>query len=712
MALAALRVEVGGVRPDRLPPEIDLRRPLEAMVVTFEPWRLATGGWSARGQAIWLRQGARVFPRGPELFLYLAGEETPPPAGARLRVAGYLERGVGFANERDPRPGPFRLAVKSRRLLAVEHPPGRIWRLSAVLRGPLEERLAATSGRHPGLALARALLLGDRRALPADLERALARAGLSHLLALSGLHLALLAGVVELAGTALPRGPRLGAVAATAVLVVLMAGPWPSLVRAAVMAMVAVMALALERPPAVLNGLALAVLVLVLVRPAVMLEAAFRLTVAATAGLLCLAPELAARWSRPRGWLPAGLARALAVTVAAQLTTLPWTVPLFHGVPVTAPLTNLVAVPWASLMLAGSWVWAAAVVVDPGAAAVLVTPLDALARPALALAELPAGPWWMIPWKAGATAAGLVAAGLTLALLAGGRWRAHRVHAVALAAVGGGLGAAWPPPPPAAPEVVLLDIGQGDAVLLRDGRRALLVDGGGRGGRFDVGARVVLPALLGLGVRRLEAALATHPDEDHCRGLVGLAAFLPVGELWLPAGWPEEGCGGDLAAVPGPRRVDLAAGVDRRWGRFRLRVLHPPADGLAASTNDRSLVLLAEACGHRALLTGDITGQVETRLLRDPALAPRVDLLKVAHHGSKSSTGERFLEVIGPRLALISAGADNPYGHPSRVVLARLAGRRIPVARTDRDGLIRVQLPCGGPLRVLTPFAPKPVPLH
>lgn len=153
----------------------------------------------------------------------------------------------------------------------------------------------------------------------------------------------------------------------------------------------------------------------------------------------------------------------------------------------------------------------------------------------------------------------------------------------------------------------------------------------------------------------------------------------------------------------------LWAGDRAAVGRWRLTVLHPePGD--RRGTNDRSLVLLAEAHGRRVLLTGDVEAWAELRLVERAGGAPGVldvDVLKVAHHGSKTSTTEALLDAATPRLAVISVGQGNPYHHPSPVVLARLARRRVPTLATARAGMVHLEIRPDGRLRIATPGAPR-----
>ncbi|HEY2738634.1 MAG TPA: ComEC/Rec2 family competence protein, partial [Thermoanaerobaculia bacterium] len=254
-------------------------------------------------------------------------------------------------------------------------------------------------------------------------------------------------------------------------------------------------------------------------------------------------------------------------------------------------------------------------------------------------------------------------------------------------------------------ELAMLDVGQGDAILLRDGSHAILIDGGGWD-RGDLGGHVLLPALLGEGIRHLDALVMTHPDHDHCGGRVDIAAYLPVREVWMGPGWEPHGCAGQLMSLPGSRVQFLWQGRRAKVGRWRLTVLHPEADGSAA-TNDRSLVIRAEVFGRSALLTGDMESWAESRVLDCCEKQARVDVLKVAHHGSKTSSTESFLDAVSPRLALISAGVKNLYHHPSPAVVDRLQRHGVRILRTDQTGLVLLHFNADGRTHIELPGAPR-----
>lgn len=673
-------------RWDAPPP--DRGRPVELVGRLTSGWRADGGVWKATLRVRRYRQGRSVVAWRQPVRLYRAGDAAPD-AASRLRVKGYVDRAPGHANVPPGEPGPWRMWIEAPVFYRVEAAPGR----AAIWRRAVRSRLLDAVGEQGGGAmLLRSLLLGERGVLPEELSAGLRRFGLSHLFAVSGLHVGMVAALALL----LPVGGRrrlvLAALLACGYLVLV--GPRPSLIRATGMTVLAVAALLTRRPPAAMNALAVAVAAMVLSEPRVLADVGFQLSVAATAGILGLAPALVAAWSA----LPRWLALPLGTTVAAQLASLPVSVPVFVLWPLLSPLANLLYVPWTAVALAGCLGWAALAAVAPGSAAGCRAALDLLAAPYSWPARVPAGWDGAVPVAWGVIVSSLIA---TTCLLVSCRPRRAVLPAalVAWLAFTGPAGGRDP-------ELVVWDVGQGASVLLRDGRRAVLVDGGGwrTGG---LGGRVLLPALARAGVRRLDALVLTHPDRDHCGGLVDIARLLPATELWAAAGWDAAPCWRELRGVPGPRLRYLIPGDRLAVGRWRLRVLSPPAVG-PLDDNDRSLVVLARSRGRRVLIPGDIEAAGEASLLaRFAPAALRSDILVVPHHGSRTSSSAAFLDAVTPRLAIIPVGLRNPYHHPSSVVLARLATRGVRVLRTDRDGMVRIRVRADGVLRISLLAAPR-----
>jgi competence protein ComEC len=254
---------------------------------------------------------------------------------------------------------------------------------------------------------------------------------------------------------------------------------------------------------------------------------------------------------------------------------------------------------------------------------------------------------------------------------------------------------------PAGPErglsVEALDVGQGDAILLRWRRSAVLVDGGGT---FDItaadfGRTRLVPKLLDRGIARLDAVLLTHPHPDHALGLFSVLEELPVGELWMSSGADENEFLERLSGAAARRRVPvrrLETGDRMSLGGARLQVLH--SGGRPRKTdaiNNQSVIVRVARDGRSALLTGDAGAPVERDLAVDGSLSA-ADLLKVGHHGSRTSTSAELLAAVRPRVAVLSCGRRNRFGHPAPEVVSRIENARISLLRTDRRSDCRVDL--------------------
>ena len=669
-----------------------LDRPVEVVVEARQEWKGESGRWHLRSRLLRLRQGRKVVCAALPLGISVAAETPPAPAN-KYRLRGYLTPPHRFRNQPSVTVGSWQLRVKSDRFVSIEESLG-IGRVGLRLRRRLLRSMGSLDPESPGRGLVEALVLGRSDRFPEDWKRALRRLGLAHVLAVSGLHVGLLAGLLWLVGRPLPVRLRVTLALAVVWTYGAVVGGRPSVRRAVLMVSVLLLTRLLQRPPDAGNSLALAVLGLLLQSPSLVWDLAFQLSVAATAGILFLGPRLAAWWELENRWWGRGLAAGL----AAHLVTLPISVPAFSQLPVAAPLLSLLVVPWTSLALTLALLCSAFGMLVPWSVNAMGAVLDVAAAPFGLLALLPLTPLLSIPLVLDFGVALCLAVLLTVLL----RWgRRGGWLALALTA-----GLVWVPRSRGT-EVILLDVGQGDSVLLRDAGGALLVDGGGwREG--DFGGRVLKPALAGQGIRSLDVVIVTHPDRDHCGGLEDLRHYLRIDELWIGPGWSDAPCiAALLSSLSGKVKI-LWRGDTVRWRHWSFRVLHPQP-GRRGSRNNRSLVLVAQAWGHRILLTGDIDATIEDELLRtnEPLGA---EILKVAHHGSRSSTSEVFLDAVWPRWALISVGSRNSYGHPSDQVLARLERHRVRTLRTDLHGMIRLSLRPSAPLGVEitgVPLAPR-----
>ncbi|MFR9799495.1 ComEC/Rec2 family competence protein [Streptomyces sp. MS06] len=641
----------------------------------------------------------------------------------RLRVTGRLSPAVA---------GGDRIAavlrLRDRAAPAVLAGPSAVQRLAGRLRAGLRD---ATGGLPADQrALLPGLVVGDTARITPELGEAFRATDLTHVLAVSGSNLtvvlALLLGPPGLAARAERRGlaPRLGLPLRTTALLgavlmlafVVVCRPDPSVLRAAACAGVVLLALATGRRRALVPALAAAVLLLVLYDPWLARSYGFLLSVLATAALLGPAPVWSAALRR-RG-LPPRLAEALAAAGAAQAACAPVVALLSARVSLVAVPCNLLAEPAvAPATVLGFAALAAAPVAMPCARALAWCagwPAGWVAEVARAGAALPgAGVDWPGSW-AGAALLALV----TVLVAVAGRWLLRRpwlcgacglllvlvaVRPTPLTRVLTG----WPPPDW---RLVMCDVGQGDAVVLAAGPgTGVVVDAGPDPGRVD-------RCLRGLGITRIPLVVLTHFHADHVAGLPGVLRGRAVGaiettRLEAPAG--QAAFVGREAARRHVPLVRAAAGERRHVADVGWQVLWPPAGsrpgartGLPApeidGPNDASVTLLVRVGGLRLLLLGDLEPPAQRALLHSPAagLLGAVDVLKVAHHGSARQDPD-LIRLSAPRVALISCGEDNPYGHPAPGTIAVLRGLGAAVLRTDRDGALAVA-GSGARLRVAT----------
>lgn len=574
-------------------------------------------------------------------------------------------------------------------------PPSGIeaWRERMSLR--ISASVPSASSRY-----VRALALGDTRALDETDWSRLRAAGLTHLIAISGFHVGLVAGFFALIAAAvwwlipglcrwLPRpfAAGLGAILGACLYAALTGFAVPTL-RTAVMIAALVAARCLRRRQRLADTLALGCIVLLLLNPLAILGAGFWLSFAGVAWLLwCLPAD-----QGPRRW--AMLHGFVAAQAVATLGLLPLTVLLFGQASFAGPVANLAAVPWWSLVVVplallgvlaetvhaglGQWPWqAAAWCFD-----LLWPALVRIADSPLAMAWLPEPRWHALPLAMLSVFWLLLPRGLPGKPLALLLW----------------LPLLFPPrdlPAHGEAELTVIDVGQGLSVLVRTTRHSLLYDmGPATPDGFDAGARAVVPTLHALGVRRLDAAVLSHGDNDHAGGWGTVSRAFPVVALLAPEGSPAPGI------------VPCRAGQSWEWDGVRIRVLHPAA-WFPYLGNEASCVLRVETAHGNVLLTGDIGHLVEAKLLRDDPASLRNEVVVVPHHGSAGSSGEAFVAATGARLALVSSGAGNRFGHPRPPVVRRWCEAGAEVVDTARSGAVRVWLGSGG-LRLQERRASRP----
>ena len=636
-----------------------------------------------------------------------------PPAAASLVARG---RWLGRAL----RPGmppeyAGTLVVRSLELDAGAPPTPLPVRLRAVVRGRIDALYPERAG------LGEALILARRERLSRDLRDRWARAGLAHLLAISGFHVGVIAALLYLLARRVGFGPARAPLAAAAgswAYVLAIGSPVAATRAAFILAALAAGRL-LGRRVSPLGALATAFVAVLAARPHAITSVAFQLSFAGAAGLVLLAPPVSrALRTRPLARLPASLRTGLASGIAATAATLPlvaWHFGYFAaaGIPATLLAGPLVAaaIPGMLLSILLSFIAPPLAAVFAGGTDLCLQLADAIVS---AVAVIPGASvwtprWWIAAATSGFAAYGLIARGFALRLR-------PRVRAAVLLCCLAAAGVAWPIPAltgrGGAMELVFLDVGQGDAVAIRTpGRRWILVDTGPRSPGFDSGERIVLPYLRRRGASRLDALVLTHPDLDHIGGANAVLSGLDVLRVLdpgAPAARPAYVVALERARARGATWYAARAGDRVSVDGVTLEVLHPggAADSAASEdANDQSVVLLLRYGDFSALLPGDAPAAVEEALLA-AGLIPPLDILKAGHHGSRTSTSWRLLESARPELSVVSAGARNRYGHPHPVVLNRLERAGSGVARTDLQGIVRVRAFPGGDFTVSVEHCP------
>ncbi|PYP80554.1 MAG: DNA internalization-related competence protein ComEC/Rec2 [Gemmatimonadetes bacterium] len=543
--------------------------------------------------------------------------------------------------------------------------------------------------------LVRALVIADMSAIDAAQRDRYADAGLVHMLSVSGLHVGIIALALELLGAALrlPKAPT--RVASLVLLVVYVAaiGAPPPAVRAAVMLGVLLASRLRQRPTSRWAILALGGVV-PLVVPGTVLDLGWQLSVAGTAALV--AGGVLVRRVVPRSWrgLRRTIATGIIISVVATVTTAPLVAWAIGRVALVGPLTNLLADPIMGLLQPVLFV-ALCIPIPPietlcaDAAHALIALFDAIAR---AGAAVPGGAQAITPSTTSAILTGVAAVAALVACASRQPARAMLIAASAIALL---MLGPIVRPDRAFTELHVIDVGQGDAIALRTRRdRWILVDAGRSWLGGDAGRSTVVPYLAHRG-GSLALFVLSHPHADHVGGAASVFAslhpsrFLDPGYVGTSPPYLAALTEAARARVPWQR---VHPGDSLRIDEVLLTALAPESTWVAGLTdaNLASTVLVARVGAIRFLFTGDAEAPEEEWLLAHDADALAADVLKVGHHGSRTSTTPRFLGAVRPRLALVSVGAHNAYGHPSPEVMQTLRDSGAQVLRTDRVGTIIV----------------------
>jgi competence protein ComEC len=601
--------------------------------------------------------------------------------------------------------------------------------LRAALGDAIERVLPAPAG-----GLAAAIVIGLRERVDERLASDFTATGLGHVVALSGWNVAITMAVADRFAKRFPAKRRRPLLVVVAIAYGLFAGASASVIRASFMAAAALIGAASGRPGSGAVALSHAVLALMVLDPAIAADPGFRLSALATAGLLAKSQ----RWSERAEAFGAKLPRRLrtgwsligtdvAVSLTAQAATLGLVIALFGRVAVwSIPLTLLIAPLIAPATAAALIAILAGEVVRLLPSQLAIVP-SLLALPATALFSAAA---WIAQVGAQLPAGGIevprnATIGTGLALGAMGIWlllrdepRDSSMHAhddlissssttarltlgIAVLIVVSALTSLGTAAPRGSLRITTLDVGQGDAILVEVSGRRMLIDGGPDPARLSTELDRIIPAWD----RRIDLLVASHPHEDH---LAGLPRLLDRYRISAVVGSEERG-GGPAASswreILTRSRISyhqVFTGDRFQLGAAKLRVLWPdktylslPPGNDGRALNDRSIVLRLDVPGFSALFSGDIESDIDALIMRN--LGASVDFLKAPHHGSKGAASRALLNVLDPRVSVVSVGAKNSYGHPSADTLQRLGERGAAVERTDLNGTVTVTVPLHQP---------------
>lgn len=630
--------------------------------------------------------------------------------GDRIRVSARLSSSRGFRNFGAPS---LDMTWKSRGIhakafskspLLVEKlqsaPRYSPLRLISLLRQKWQDliedqfSLPGTEALSSRGAVLEALLLGERGRMPADLTRSLQDAGIYHLFAISGAHIAIISFLMFSLFRVLrvPNRPSYVFLMVFLVLYALLVEGRPSIVRATVMALAFLIGKLFWKDINLINTLALSALVLLFFNPFHLFTLGFQLTFLATLAILLFFPKIIRYLPK----LPLRISEIFALSMAAQIGVLPLVAQAFNRVTFESLLLNLAALPLVALIMAGGYIFLTLSLLIPAVGVVLAKALVLLVDLFTFLPRLleETSLSFRVPTPHLMVVLGYYGLLLLLLLPLRRKWPKVVFLAGFLAAAGVLVSHPFARHSPGL-RLTFIDVGQGESTLIEfPGQKTMLVDGGGLYGQtFDIGENVVSPVLWRKGIKAIDFIVLTHAHPDHMKGLISVARNFRVGSFW-EAFSPRDSKEHDallkaLSSTVPRRRVfkgdsDMISGV-------RVDVLHPQRGDLLVPSvdNDQSIVLRFSYGDTSFLLTGDIGSGSEGAILARAAEL-KSQLLKSPHHGSLSSSSEEFLERVAPRVVVISVGEGNRYGFPDPEVLDRYDRINARVFRTDLHGAVEV----------------------
>lgn len=536
---------------------------------------------------------------------------------------------------------------------------------------------------------ARALLLGDRSGIPYEVNAAFKVSGISHIIAVSGLHVSILFALVNLLCF---KQRWLVAIVGIPVLVLFAAisGFSPSVVRACVMQGLTVLAMLFDKEYDGLTGLSVACLLMLFCNPLVITSAAFQMSVACNVGIILfyrpIYDWICGRWNIQRkdrfGFLKRWIAQSASVTVSATVLTVPLVAYYFHVVSLVSVVTNLLTLWVVGYIFYGimlccllGWFWASAGVVIAGLVSwliryvLLVTKtIGSFPLAAVYTRSVYCGVWLVFCYV------------LLTAFLLERKKQPGLLLCCGALGLCIALGASWLEPMTDGCRMTVLDVGQGQSILLQSEGKTYLVDCGGDDEKLA--ADLAAETLLSQGISRLDGLILTHFDRDHAGGMAYLLSRIDADMVFVPD--YQSGYIDQLEDIAAGRIVYVDQDLAICYGSTKITIFAPIVQD---SNNERSLALLFQWENCDILITGDRSSFGERVLMKTQAI-PELDILVAGHHGSKHSTSQELLEATKPKNVVISVGEDNPYGHPAPELLERLAQHGCAVYRTDIHGNI------------------------
>ncbi len=547
------------------------------------------------------------------------------------------------------------------------------------------------------------ILLGDKSELDETVKDLYARNGISHILAISGLHISMIGMTLyRLLRRFFSRKLSCMPAIVCSVLFGMMTGSSMATVRAVIMLAFHIEADRLGRSYDAAGALSVAVIWILWENPGALLASGFQMSVLAVLGILLITPVLRRLWAESeRGLIWKKGLDALAVSLGATLAVLPAQLWWFYRIPVYGVFLNLLVVPCmgavlvsglAGCLAGGISVWAGKYLILPGVW--ILRFYEWLCENA---AALPGAGWCAGKPEVWQIVAYYSLFGLILFFAYRGKRGRLRSLCAAVCLLFSVPVFAIRTLPDCS--VTMLDVGQGDCFVFRSGGKTLLLDGGSSS-VSEVGDNRILPYLQSCGISELDCAVITHLDADHYNGILELLQMpyeMQIHMLAVTEQTAKEEGFEEIAALAEENRTAvrlIQAGDSMKMGNLRLQVLYPFPESADPDKNALSAVILADY-GNGAwngLFTGDLPTEGESEILKQWEL-PEVWLLKAGHHGSKTASGEELLQAIRPKIAWISAGENNRYGHPHSETLERLAAAGVQVMKTEDCGAVTLTLP-------------------